>query len=109
MDFEARLGDVLVKLKPQDLDDLAYSSQSQAVDVERWAQFTRMNLESRHSQLVAWWGLTFYNAQVAYNDYLQLPPLRRSEIRPNTDGFDAVMYQVERYMRATCSTPCPCT
>ena len=99
MDFEARLGDVLVKLKPTDLDDLSYSSQSKAVDFERWAQLTRMNLESRHSQLVAWWDLTYHNAQVAYNGYLQLPPLRRSEIRPTSDGFDNTLFQVERYMR----------
>ena len=99
MDFEARLGDVLVRLKPTDLGDLAYSSQPKAVDFERWAQLTRMNLESRHSQLVLWWDVMLSNAQAAYSTYLQLPPLRRSEVRPTMEGFTATTLQVERYMR----------
>ena len=99
MDFEAKLGDVLVRLKATDFDDLQYKTSSKAVDFEKWVQLTRMNLESRHSQLVLWWGAMLSNAQAAYSTYLQLPPLRRSEVRPTMEGFTATTLQVERYMR----------
>ena len=59
----------------------------------------RLNLESRHSQLVAWWDTMFHNAEVAYAAYLALPPLQRSDIRPTNDNITDVMMQVERYMR----------
>ena len=34
-DFEARLGDVLMKMKPDDLDPLKYTSTSQPVEFEK--------------------------------------------------------------------------
>ena len=52
MDFEDRLGTVLTKLKPDDLDILKYRTGEKPVDFEKWIQLTRFNLESRRSQLV---------------------------------------------------------
>ena len=60
---------------------------------------TGLNLESRHSQLVEWWGTMYENAEAAYRAYLAMPPLQRSNIRPTNDRFTAVSHQVERYMR----------
>ena len=34
---------------------------SKPVDFENWATLTRLNLESRHSQLSAWWGVMYRN------------------------------------------------
>ena len=99
MDFEDRLGAVLTKLKPEDLDALKYHAGAKPVDFEKWAQLTRLTLESRHSQLVDWWDTMYDNAQKAYQVYLALPPLQRSSIRPTNDRFTPVLHQVERYMR----------
>ena len=51
---EARLGDVLLKLKPSGVAELKFGT-NKPVDFENWATLFRMNLESRHRQLVAWW------------------------------------------------------
>ena len=74
MAFEARLGEVLLKFKSTDVDDLVYATASTPADFENWVTLTRMNLESRHSQLVIWWGTMFGNARSAYEPYLQLSP-----------------------------------
>ena len=98
-DFEDRLGSALTKLKPDDLDVLKYHTGAKPVEFEKWIQLTRLNLESRHSQLVVWWDTMFDNAEAAYRAYLALPPLQRSNIRPTNDRFTSVSHQVERYMR----------
>ena len=96
---EARLGDVLTKLRPDDFDRLIYGASSKPVDFENWVTLTRLNLESRHSQLSAWWDVMYRNARIAYQNYLQLPPLARSEVRPSMEGFNSINMTVERYMR----------
>ena len=72
--FEAKLGDVLLKLKATDIEDLVYTTASKPVDFENWVTLTRMNLESKHSQLVIWWDTMFVTARNAYEQYLQLSP-----------------------------------
>ena len=93
-----KLGDVLSKLKSSDVDDLVYTTSSKPVDFEHWVAITRMNLQSKHSALADWWDLMYANARRAYEHYLQLSPLHRSDIRPGLDGFDTIAMQVERYM-----------
>ena len=83
-------------MKSEDLGKLSYSSSTKPVDFEKWATLMRLNLESRHSQLSAWWGIMYGRARLAYEDYLQLPPLARSDIRPSMGGFNAVNFTVER-------------
>ena len=97
--FEARLGEVLLELKGTDVEDLVYSTASKPVDFENWVTLTRMNLESKHSQLVIWWDSMYSSARNAYEQYLQLSPLQRSDIRPDLSGFNVTGHQVERYMR----------
>ena len=107
--FEARLGEVLLKLKATDVEDLVYCAASKPVDCENWVALTRMNLESKHSQLVIWWDTMFATTRSAYEQYLQLSPLQRSGIRPDLSGFNVTCHQVERYMIRHVTKPCPGT
>ena len=85
LDFEApRLGDVLAELKASDVDDWTHKSTPKAAGFEKCAQLTRMNLESRRSQLVMWWGAV-QQRQAAHNTYLQLPP-RAVNVRTPDSG-----------------------
>ena len=98
-EFEAGLGQVLMKFKPGDLDDLAYTGTSKPVDFEHWVRMTRVNLESRHSLMAEWWGRTYAAALQAHVIYLQLSPLERSDIRPRNDDYTVADQKIERYMR----------
>ena len=88
-----------MKMKPDDIDPLKYTSGSKAVDFEQCATVTRLLFESRHSMIVQWWGITYATARHAYNRYLQLSPLHRAEARPEVGAHTATTYQIERYMR----------
>ena len=101
LDFEARLGDVLTKLKPDVIGKLAYGSGSKPIDFEDWMRMARFSLASKHSQLVRWWDAIGANARLAYDSYLSLSPLQRSTVRPtNVDQFDGAAQQCEHYMVA---------
>ena len=69
MDVEDKLGTVLTKLKPDDLDTLKYHAGAKPVDFEKWIQLTRLNMERRHSQLVEGWDTMYHNAEAAYAAY----------------------------------------
>ena len=97
--FEAKLGDVLVKFKDGDMIKLEYTSGSKPVDFETWVKKVRMQLESRHSQIVSWWDVAYCNALATYERYLALSPLQRSAVRPEMRNYTVVHHQVERYMR----------
>ena len=97
---EPRLGDVLMKLKGEDVPELKYTSGSnKPVEFENWVRKVRMNLDSRHSQLVSWWNAVYESARAAYARYLALSPLQRADIRPEQIGMPVTIHHVERYMR----------
>ena len=98
-ELEAGLGQVLMKFKPGDLDNLEYSGSSKPVDFEHWIRMTRMNLESRHSLMAEWWDRMYAAAVHAHVSYLQLSPLQRSDIRPENNDYTAADHKIERYMR----------
>ena len=97
--IEAKRGDVLLRLKSEDIDPLRYSTPSRAVGFERWVTILRLNLESRHSQLAAWWDATYAAARHAHACYLQLSPFARADVRPEVGNHTEVTMQVERCMR----------
>ena len=89
-----------MKLKGEDVPELKYSSgTSKPVDFENWVRKVRMNLDSRHSQLVSWWNAVYESARAAYALYLALSPLQRADIRPEQIGMTVTIHHVERYMR----------
>ena len=65
-EYEAKLGDVLLKINSEDIGELKYSGSSKPVDFETWLHMTRLSLESRHSQLVSWWDAANASAKAAY-------------------------------------------
>ena len=101
IDFEARVGDVITKLKPDVIGKFAYGSGSKPIDFEDWMRMTRFSLAAKHSQLVRWWDAICANARLAYESYLSLSPLQRSTVRPtNVDEFDGATQHCEHYMVA---------
>ena len=71
-DYEAKLGDVLIKLKSDTSTKLTYGSGSKPVDFENWVKKTRVRLNSRHSQRVRWRDAVYSTARAAYGSYLAL-------------------------------------
>ena len=88
-----------MRLKSDDIDPLKYTTANRAVDFERWVTVLRLNLESRHSQLAAWWDARYAAARHAHARYLQLSPFARADAHPNVGHHTEIAIQAERFMR----------
>ena len=97
-DVEAKVRDVLSKMKGTDLIPFSYVTNSKAVDFENWVTKMRWTLNAKHTAIGHWWDLVVHNARAAYGMYLSLSPLQRSAIRPGMEGFLMTDIIVERYL-----------
>ena len=55
IDFESKVGDVLMKFKSTDIIPLVYTTSSKAVDFHGWTFKMRMLLDSKHNHIGHWW------------------------------------------------------